>query len=93
MLVHPPSTMIVCPVMCFAFGDTRNKAVAAISATVAGLPIGVIVDQIRAYSISSCVRSVSVDHQVLRQHLQSGFTHAIGCEIFVGLVAGYRRHE
>ena len=46
MAVHPPSTMSVCPVMCRASGDTRNKTAFAMSCTVAGLPMGVRVDQV-----------------------------------------------
>ena len=46
MAVHPPSTMSVCPVMCRASGDTRNNTAFAMSCTVAGLPMGVRVDQV-----------------------------------------------
>src|SRR5689334_10117926 len=59
-LVQPPSTTNDCPVMCLASSETRNKAVAAMSSTVAGRPIGVMRDQVFVYSGSSNVRSVAV---------------------------------
>ncbi len=40
--VQPPSTMSCWPVICLDAGDNKNKAALAISATVAGLPIGVL---------------------------------------------------
>ena len=39
--VHPPSTIKLCPVMCFASSETKNSAAFAISSTLAGRPIGV----------------------------------------------------
>ena len=60
MQVHPPSIMIVCPVICFAFGDTKKSAALAISDGYAGLPMGVIRDQVFSYSGSFNVRSVIV---------------------------------
>ena len=41
MQVHPPSIIKLCPVICLAFSDTKNKAALAISVTEAGRPIGV----------------------------------------------------
>ncbi|MND02031.1 hypothetical protein D3C83_212720 [compost metagenome] len=46
--------------MCFAPGDTRNKAALAISFVVAGFPIGVMRLHVFVYSLSSKVLSVSV---------------------------------
>ena len=60
MLVQPPSTIKVCPVICLAFSDTKNKAVSAISFTYAGRPIGVILLQVAIYAGSSNVLSVKV---------------------------------
>src|SRR5690606_25424553 len=58
--VQPPSTIIFCPVICFALSETRKRAVFAMSATEAGLPIGVIRDQVCSYSGSSILRLVKV---------------------------------
>jgi hypothetical protein len=44
--VHPPSTTIVWPVICLARSDTRKRAASAISRVWAGLPMGVMVDQV-----------------------------------------------
>ena len=44
--VHPPSTTRLCPVICLAERETRKSAAAAISCTSAGLPMGVMRDQV-----------------------------------------------
>ena len=44
--VHPPSTIKLCPVMWPDAGDKKNNAAWAMSATVAGLPKGVMRDHV-----------------------------------------------
>ena len=50
----------LCPVMCFANGDTRKMAALAISSELAGQPNGVISDHVFSYALSDSVLSVKV---------------------------------
>src|SRR6476660_5168650 len=59
-LVHPPSTIKLWPVICFALSDTRNNAAFAICSSEAAFPIGVIRDQVFSYSTSCTFLSVRV---------------------------------
>lgn len=46
MEVHPPSITSDWPVMCPELGESKNNAAFAISSTRAGLPMGVMRDQV-----------------------------------------------
>src|SRR5690606_31850807 len=59
-LVHPPSIIKVCPVICLASSETKNAAALAISWTSAARPNGVIFDHVFLYSGSKIVLFVIV---------------------------------